>query len=123
MKEIISTENMEQILTRIDTLANKLGVTAEYLFGVYVKQAYVEVVQYIILASIWGAVFTITLLAFKKSMSGSWDNPTFYNIAAITGAVLSFVLTLAMMIEIGVAITCYLNPEYFAFKEVLSNIK
>ncbi len=45
MSELISTENMEQILTRIDTLANKLGVTAEYLFGIYVKQAYIVLIN------------------------------------------------------------------------------
>ncbi len=123
MENIISDKAIEAVMTRIDILAEKLGVTAEYLFGVYVKQAYVEVIQFVLFFSVWAIVFTTTMLVFRKSMQSSWDNPTFCNISVCIGGFISVVLGMAVLIESKGVFACYFNPEYFAFKEILRNIK
>ena len=123
MENIISDKAIEQVMTRIDALAVKLGVTAEYLFGVYVRQAYVEVMQFVTFFSVWFIVFTLTMLAFRKSMQVSWDNPTFWNISVVIGGFASLILGMTVLIESKGVFACYFNPEYFAFKEILRNIK
>ena len=123
MENIISNEAIEQVMTRIDALAVKLGVTAEYLFGVYVRQAYVEVMQFVTFFSVWFIVFVLTMLAFRKSMQVSWDNPTFWNISVVIGGFASFVLGMIVLIESKGVFACYFNPEYFAFSKLIGSIK
>ena len=123
MENIISDKAIEAVMTRIDVLAEKLGITAKYLFGVYVKQAYVEVMQFVIFFSIWTIVFATTMLVFRKSMQSSWDNPTFCNISVVIGGFISFVLGIVVLIESKGVFPCYFTPEYFAFNKILANIK
>ncbi len=123
MENLISDKAIEEVMTRIDVLAAKLGVTAEYLFGVYVKQAYVEVMQFVAFFSVWIIVFGVTMLTLKKSMQTSWDNPTFCNISVIIGGILSLIIGMVVLVESKGVFACYFNPEYFAFNKILSNLK
>ena len=131
MEQLISDKNMEQILTRIDTLASKLGVTAEYLFGVYVKQAYIEAASYMSYYVLYG-VFIIGAvifgkLCFKRFKSEDFDADT----GKGTAWLVSFIITCIFCavwtgISIGnirYTLLCFFNPEYFAFVKILNYIK
>ena len=132
MKEIISTENMEQILTRIDTLASKLGVTAEYLFGIYVKQAYIEFASYISYYVLYGVFVIGTIIwgkyCFKRFTSEDFD--TDRNGRDIATLISFIIVCVGCVVWGSVSISfiretlmCYFNPEYFAFNKILRTIR
>jgi hypothetical protein len=109
----------EEILKRLDALGAKLGVTAQYLWGVLIKQARVEmwtdtaIVCVALVAA--GASAWMVRWAHKEDTS---DSEAIVIVGSIVGLV-------ASGIAIGyavAAITEGANPEYWALKQVMSAV-
>lgn len=126
MKNIISNEAIEQVMTRIDALAVKLGVTAEYLFGIYVKQAYINSV-----IGICGITMIFVLLLgmipvgvwFCKRIRNKEICTEWHFAWAAPMGVLTLIFLMSLTIELNNIVSGFINPEYYAFKEILKNIK
>lgn len=111
----------DEILKRLDTLADKLGTTAQYLFGLYVKQAHVQVV----LTTTYGILALVCILAayftFIKGLridrhkdGGPWF------VGSVVMGILGFILLIAF--TCNDLYTPMMNPQYWAFKEILHDI-
>lgn len=123
----------EQTSKLFEQLAQKLGTTTEYLWGVLLKQAPIQ--------STLGLIKLIAVLLFglilwkihkklSKEIEGceSYDNTLYLQkeeyvtIPMITAFILFLVLFIVSMINISSIVYGYFNPEYWALKEVMSNI-
>lgn len=119
----------EEILKRMDALADKLGTSAQFLFNLYVKQAHVQVIETIT----YGILFVVLALVSTKIMLKGFHQ--FNNkdmhwreankglrwvITGILTAVVAFIFLLAFMD--GDIYTAMMNPQYWAFKEILHDI-
>lgn len=131
----------EELFKRIDALAVKLGVTAQYLWGVLVKQAGVEGVKDLTFVGIFGlSALALALWArtcFKRSnlrKEGecgnyaenyvyNYDQRVNYEIDGWISAVVAGILMIPACILTSDAITALANPEYWAFQRVMEIFK
>ena len=118
-----------KILEAIQTLAQKLGTTAEYLFGVMKAQVYAFA-----WADVFGAILglTATVLCglaircvYRKSQKKDdyrFDPDVYYGLAGVFGLV-SLSLSIIFLVDMGLF---FINPNYYALKllfETLSKLK
>lgn len=118
---------MDKAMEYIDKLAEKLGVAAEHVYGVLVKQQMVSGVIGIfgmIAAIIFlGIVFTKLL---KKGIEhnkvlDSFDTSPYTLVAIFFGAVLGITVIVSFFV-IPIGINQIINPEYYAIKEIIDTI-
>lgn len=113
----------EKMVDALNILAEKLGVTAEYLWGVLIRQAQVEVITDLI----WYAITAVLIVAALRYLP-RWlkalqdadygDEPRFVvPSAALILATLMFAL--GTVLGFSDTITKVRNPEYWALKEVM----
>lgn len=124
--KIVESGAIEKVLERIDTLALKLGTTAEHLWEILVKQAYVTFFSYgirytltIIFLCCMVKVFPYLVKEFEKedfdAESGKGIVLIIVCIACSIITIISLILTTA---NLTYFISLYFNPEYFAFQKI-----
>jgi hypothetical protein len=110
----------QEILSRVDALAAKLGVTAQYLWGVLIRQAKFEAVS-IFLAI--GACCLVTLLVFLKyrEVAAREDSPCLDDHPALSFATTGIALMDVFIVALSIRLlpTLLFNPEYYALEKVL----
>ncbi|PRO41458.1 hypothetical protein [Bacillus sp. LLTC93] len=118
---------MDKAMAYIDKLAAKLGVAAEHVYGVLVKQAVVNGVlsTLMMIAGIIVAVLLTKSFA-KKSREhqkhiGEYDLNPYLIIQCCTGLALA-VLCIAGLVNGSDMVGKIINPEYYAIKEILDTI-
>lgn len=120
----------EKTLQSLTALANKLGTTAEYLWGVLLKQAPIAGVTSIFISAVW-IMLTVILVRFvlKKTTAPQKTKEDPYPHAdwcgdgaavALTAVFFFVVLSAFAMIDaFPMAIAAIVNPEYWALKQIL----
>lgn len=142
---------MDKAMEMLKQLANKLGVTIEYLWTTLVKQQYVEGVTDIIL-SVFGIIVIVLLIIFAPKITKSASdkhkelandrrkNGTGYNgsysvssyeedhyrnlsqYVSIVSIVIGCIVLVLTAMFLVFGVQQLLNPDYFALKEVLNTI-
>lgn len=123
----------EQTTQLIEKLAEQLGTTSEYLWGVLISQAPISALKSLILIGLT-IVFTFMVWKIHKGFMRNTDdehiNYTYYDeyepVAHIlVGGLGVFALIMfGLSIEAGGnAITALLNPEYWALQQILESVK
>jgi len=116
-----------EILSRLDSLSQTLGVTAAHLFDVLIAQAKFEAVSIVLvlIASILGLIFCCRV--FVKNMRGWVTRKTCPEDLMI---VLSVGFGVGCIIDIGIQINnmsdvlgMIFNPEYWALKQIMEVLK
>lgn len=112
----------------LEKLANKLGTTTEYLWGILVSQAKIDAIttifQYLIIA-----IFGIVLYKLNKRFRIEKDNYTTYEKHDYIGFIMAScfgiwcILSFIAFLSIGNTVNGLLNPEYWALNEILESIK
>ena len=116
-------ELMKEVFSRLDALAAKLGVTAEYLFGLYVRQAPLEAIYTLMLIA--AALISAALLLGSIVLGMKKCSKSFEDWCAAVGTVsgITFVVLLvASVIQASDVLAQLYNPEYWAVKEIISQI-
>lgn len=109
----------EQTAKLIEKLAEKLGTTAEHLWGVLVQQAYIDSVT-----KLTGIIFSFIILCailalFPKLKRMDFiEEGDFYHYVVLI--LFAFVLICYASSEASIIIAGFVNPEYWALKQVLS---
>ena len=113
-----------ELLKRLDALAAKLGTTAGNLWQIYVAQARVEIIQDILVGCLLWAISGFCLYAVIR-----WDKtPPADDLSSVDGdpqAIAFFVALFAFVIGVYwlyCAVTPWLNPQYWAFRQILSDL-
>jgi hypothetical protein len=121
---------MQEKLTQyIEVLAQKLGVAAEHLYGVLVRQAKVEgiiglILYGVLIPALLFVSYKVVSMAIKK-----WDDiyeadlemPTILGIIFLLA--ITVIITICGFMDIPGDIGRLINPEYYAIKELLDVIK
>jgi len=106
----------EELLKRLDALAAKLGVAAEHLWDVLVRQGQIEGMRGVVLAVVG---FVVMLIAGRKAARAFRENR---DDATMGWVILCFLSGGAALV--GQADAWYLlNPEYFALRQLLELLK
>jgi hypothetical protein len=121
----VSDESVNVILQRLDVLAAKLGVTAQYIYNVYVHQAYVEVIRNLVVGTLFltfgllGSYVAKRLLRYATGPDQDDDWPF----------IVSGVLMMAGVLFIGIALSSYydalgqwLNPQFWALDQLFKAV-
>lgn len=111
----------DKTLAFLQALAAKLGTTAEYLWGVLLRQAPISggiTPALIVLA--WAAIIGGMRYTHNKVKRREWHADGEAVPAFVILGVCSIFAVLGTSFESRDAITAIINPEYWALKQVLS---
>lgn len=105
----------------IEQLAFKLGVTAEHLWGVLLKQAAVS--SFIDIVTGFGCVIILSLIikriaAIDTTESSTFDGPGKGLAIGLLSAVLLF-FVISICCGLPICIAGFTNPEYWALKQII----
>jgi len=116
----------QELLKRLDSLAEKLGTTGAYLWQVLVRQGRVEGIADLVTAGLLGIIIfclykTIQLFHRKAEAEDTFDDFGWIVGQIIAG--ISLVLaTVFLCVALYNGILEIANPEYYALHEVLQTI-
>ncbi len=111
----------EKIIEYIDALAAKLGVAAEHVYGVLVRQQVVEGIVYTVVT----AILLLTSIAMcKELVKQILNSEDFSGKEIIFGfaLILTGVIVVATVTFLPDQILKIYNPEYYAIKTILDAI-
>jgi hypothetical protein len=103
-----------KVMSMLQALANKLGVAVTHLWGAICHQQVVEGVTAFILCGIF-VLLAIVLLVIIK-MNDLAEVPFMMSVCGI------IVLTIAFIIALCFGVLHVMSPEYYAYKEIVSDI-
>lgn len=123
----VSTEIVSVVMQKLDALATGLGTTAKYLWAITVRQAYVTAIQNIsycvfLTIAIFSYVKFVRYAGAKKWYDGYNCEPAWV-CTIVPGIALGVLTVVCITIALPEAITCIVNPEFWAFQTVLEGIK
>ena len=107
----------------IRDLAEKLGTTAEHLWGVLIRQAPITAITDLIECLILVAVYVYgrhRLMRWHKSLqeTNDADHPGF--LILYVGFVLLLCITIiCALFSVSGIVTAFMNPEYWALKQIV----
>jgi len=118
----------------IKGLADKLGTTAEHLFGIMVAHAPISGLMTILVLSAWSAALVVLFKLIQRKTSvppetendphpeAEWkDEPSY--LAWLLFATVAFIFAGAATCELPRAVTALVSPEYWALTEIMHQIK
>ncbi|MCY9372674.1 hypothetical protein [Bacillus haynesii] len=116
---------MDKAMEYIDKLAAKLGVAAEHVYGVLVKQAVANSITDLFCGVIaFAAAIVLGVLIAKivkrRFNVSEWDVEWFF-LLIIVGILVIFPFVMGVDFSTK-GIKALINPEYYAIKEILDTI-
>ena len=122
MSEVAQTtkEVIEVVTTALQPLADKLGTTAPYVWGLQVKQAYVD--GFVALGGLMFGIFlcVLSLLLVKHLRKEEYIDigDCFLVLFPVFVTGLGFIL-----INFSTVLNCFVNPEYYALQQLIKLVK
>jgi len=119
----------QEIFSRLDTMASKLGVAAEHLWEVLVLHAYTEGIVNLALTVFMVIVSSITLwIGLKRGTkdgfyNSSKDYPKVGGVISVVGGAICAITTCVLLIFASEWFGMIVNPEYHAWLEISRLIK
>jgi hypothetical protein len=117
----MNTEIAKQVSEVLDVLAQKFGSTVEHLWGILIKQAYVEGIislVWVIISIIVGTISIKYIIKFFKEEDDGWEGMLFaicFGLIALSA--------LVFCLNINDTIRALVNPEFYAIKEIFGQLK
>jgi ABC-type proline/glycine betaine transport system permease subunit len=119
--------NTEQIAPLLEKLANKLGTTADHLWGVMIVQARID--GYVTLAQI--AIMVVATFFYVKGLKYFLKNAEEMHegafaasvICVVIGAIIGIIVWLTTFFNLNLLIASFFNPEYYALHEIMQALK
>ncbi len=126
----MNEETQKKAMEMLEALAEKLGTTLEHLWEVLIRQALVEGAYALVLAvfgmaALGGLIYACVLGVRAGRRLAEKEDDTFYlhGSQAVGGVLLllfgAMVLDIFVLRNIHTALICFINPEYWAIREVL----
>ena len=111
----------------LQTLADKLGTTSQYLWGVLIKQAPISgtivLVEYLMTILVLVAIWKFRVPLNKWFREGASDYDFLFFIGSIICGVIAVFWFVACIVMFEGMVTAFLNPEYWALDHILSTLK
>lgn len=123
----VSQETVNQVMQRLDALAAKLGVTAQYIYGVYVQQAHVEAIRDVLIASLFlpggvGLVYLAYRLFKWGAAQQKYDVDWPFAVGFFAGLLGVFLGALSCCFGYS-ALGAWLNPQFWALDALFKAVK
>lgn len=120
-------EKTEDFGSVIDELAKQMGVAAEHIYEVIVRQQYVEGISGLIgsgLFFIFAIILMIVSLKSRKRLlnEGYADGSDMIAFRWI-GIVISFIIVIVVLFTTIAYLKMLLNPEFYALKDIMELIR
>lgn len=111
----------------LNELAEKLDTSIELLWGVLVKQQYINAITHFVLAILLTLIIIISLILVPKhleKLDNTLDEYGFSTYSSSKAFFITVVVILAVVvfIQFVIGIKMLYNPEYYALKEILENL-
>lgn len=114
----------QEILTRLDALAAKLGIAAEHIYAVFVVQARVGIIGQALFALTIGLAWLIGVRVVRKYWKvGMEDAPEITICLCVVGSISLAICTMVSISGLAWIPTRLLNPEYWALQEISKMLK
>lgn len=110
----------DKTLQALTVLANKLGTTAEYLWGVLVRQAPISATIDLLVMAVWALLIWAWFRFVLRKTAEDWARDE-AAVAFAWGSVCVAVLLYVLIVGLGISqtLSALLNPEYWALKQIL----
>lgn len=111
----------EEILKRLDALAEKLGVAASYIFKLYVQQAKVEIIQDFTVLGIAVMLIYASVKAMRHGFNSQEDSDIPYIVCGGLGCIVAAIMIITFLFsDVWSAV---FNPEFWAFHQILHDLR
>jgi len=119
----------DEVLSRLDALALKLGVAGEHLWEVMVQRAYLEWIDVVSLVFLLIAVFVLRYLVAKSSDEyfpveatcyNEWKRAEWRVFIWVLAGVAAIGLSISVAVQSTQAIQASLSPEYWALTHIFN---
>ena len=130
------SESIHAINSVIDNLADRLGVAAEHLYPLMIRQAYISGIQALIEIVICIAVVFGTIAFFRKTYFvfdeegytkleklKSEGREELYYIFSVLFGIAAIIAAIGILFSISTAINALGNPEWFAIQRLLRSLR
>lgn len=125
----MNEEVQKKAIDMLEALAEKLGTTLEHLWGVLLRQALVEGIYSAVLVVVGALTLGVLIYAYilvvraGRNESKRENDPFFQHLAQIAGGLAfclfgTLVCDLLILKNVHTALICFINPEYWAIREV-----
>ena len=123
--QVVSDQSVQLVVSKLEALANKLGVTAEFIFKVYTKQAYIEAIRdgfitFLLCCATFGLAYGSYRLV-KYAKEDSCDEWPF--MMGGIGGLLSIGGLVWIFCNIWAILGEALNPQFWALQNIFQSIK
>lgn len=126
-------EAIKELMPYLEKAAEQLGTTAQYLWSLQVKQAYVTGVSYLIQYLFWLGLFygfyrLCKFMYVKYEGKFTMQNPEYKYVKDYILTDLGWMIPLGILLaivfiafspSINTVLTLFVNPEYWALNEVV----
>ncbi|MFC8958280.1 hypothetical protein ACFTXL_01155 [Bacillus subtilis] len=118
---------MDKAMEYIDKLAAKLGVAAEHVYGVLVKQAYINGIDNIVVGTL--VIIAVIILSLgvvkfvKKRLRNSGMDGADLFVLIIFCLLFNVLPLFGGIVSVASGISAMINPDYYAIKDILNSIK
>jgi hypothetical protein len=112
----------EKYAQLLETLATKLGTTAEHLWGVLLRQAPISGAVDLALCIILAAVAWKLIALVKRKTADPESEWRFDPLPAVFFALVATILSGVALLSIPGIVSAFANPEYWALKQLLSMV-
>ena len=112
----------EKYAQLIETLATKLGTTAEHLWGVLVRQAPISGATDLVLCIVLAVAARKLIALIKRKTADPESEWRFDPMPAVFFSLVVTVLSGLILATIPYIVSAFANPEYWALKQLLSMV-
>lgn len=118
---------MEQLAPLLEQLAAQLNTTVEFLWGVLLYQAKIQIVLFIVDIVIF-TLFTVGVVKLAKYGSRRFAKDNDFDqfgwiVLFIIIGIVEVGWTFGLLFDLNHVITALLNPEYWALQQILEFVK
>lgn len=122
VQAVADTSLRAEVFSRIDAIGAKLGVAANHLWPVLVRQSYADAAIDLVLGT------TFALVAFRcySWLPGLWkksDGDDVYFMGVCLSTLGLVAATVAVVVCLSQAAGRFINPEYYALQSVLDVLR
>ena len=122
MTEVAQTtkEVIEVVTTSLQPLADKLGTNGQYIWGLQVKQAYVDG-SIALVGLLFGlAIVVLTVFLNLKYSDDEYYDFEFWSIVSIIPIIIGISFIYSTIVTV---FTAFINPEYYALQHLIQLVK
>ena len=113
------TNFQEQVISRIDVLAEKLGVAAEQLWTSYLLEAKLVCLDFIIIVLVTIPTVAVAIWCLKKLNACEYKNEDWWMGWTMVTVLCAIIAVIATIVMGFLALHALINPEYWAFNHIM----